>query len=69
MISDQPAPVSRRRTTSRKVLKRDPETLATPDGEAIAVWRADATDPVTYLASVFDDLPRYTRARSGKHRP
>ncbi|HEX4191419.1 MAG TPA: hypothetical protein VHZ06_10535 [Marmoricola sp.] len=28
--------------------------MATRDGVAIPIWSAEATDPVDYLASVFD---------------
>jgi hypothetical protein len=44
------------RTLSRfRVGVRD--GLATPDGTAIPIWRAGASDPVAHMASVFDSLP------------
>lgn len=34
-----------------------PDALKTPDGVAIPVWDAAASDPIAYLASVMDLLP------------
>ena len=34
-----------------------PDSLKTPDGVAIPVWDAAATDPIDYLASVMHLLP------------
>ncbi|MCZ4500629.1 MAG: hypothetical protein JWQ74_3184 [Marmoricola sp.] len=38
--------------------KPSPDSLASVDGDAIAVWRSGETDPVGYLAAIFDELPR-----------
>ncbi|WP_183407698.1 hypothetical protein [Nocardioides marmoriginsengisoli] len=52
-------------SADRRPAKASPDTLASADGTPIAVWRADESDPVDYLAAIFDDLPRATRRSRG----
>ncbi|HET6153858.1 MAG TPA: hypothetical protein VFE15_12945 [Marmoricola sp.] len=41
-------------TGSSRTSGQRSDGMATRDGVAIPVWSAEATDPVDYLASVFD---------------